>query len=102
MDPSVQARFIRELFDEFAERAQFGTDSGASEAFRAARSGAGFDPGALLERFGGEAGAAVRRGALVGAAAADLRCGAEPSGFNAALARMAGPLGERGSGGDVG
>ncbi len=54
------------------------------------------------ERLRESAGAAVKLGALVGAAAADLPFGAEPSGFDAALAKMAGPLGEQGSGGDVG
>ncbi len=43
------------------------------------------------------AGAAARLGALIGEAAADLPFGAEPSGFDAALAKMA----EEGDG-DVG
>jgi hypothetical protein len=48
------------------------------------------------------AGAAAALGALVGEAAAELPFGAEPSGFDAALAKMAGPLGEQGGGGDAG
>ncbi len=43
------------------------------------------------------AGAAARLGALIGEAAADLPFGAEPSGFDAAIAKMA----EEGDG-DVG
>lgn len=48
------------------------------------------------------AAAAATLGALVGEAAAELPFGAEPSGFDAALAKMAGPLGEQGGGGDAG
>jgi hypothetical protein len=48
------------------------------------------------------AGAVAALGALVGEAAAELPFGAEPSGFDAALAKMAGPLGEQGGGGDAG
>ncbi len=48
------------------------------------------------------AAAAAELGALVGEAATDLPFGAEPSGFDAAIAKMAGPLGEQGGGGDAG
>ncbi len=45
------------------------------------------------------AGAAAALGALVGAAAAELPFGAEPSGFDAAIAKLAGPLAEQGGDG---
>ncbi len=52
------------------------------------------------------AAAAATLGALVGAAAADLPFGAEPSGFDAAIAKLAVAAGGQGSGqggnGDVG
>ncbi len=53
------------------------------------------------ERLREPAGAAAALGALVGAAAADLPFGAEPSGFDAAIAKLAGPAG-RGAGGQGG
>ena len=54
------------------------------------------------ERLREPAGAAARLGALIGEAAAELPFGAEPSGFDAAIAKMAGPVGSRGGKGDVG
>ncbi len=48
------------------------------------------------------AGAAAKLGALVGAAAAELPFGAEPSGFDAAIAKLAGPAGGQGGDGDAG
>ncbi len=54
--------------------------------------GVEIEPAALREA----AAAAAALGALVGAAAAELPFGAEPSGFDAAIAKLAGPLGEQG------
>jgi len=54
--------------------------------------GVEMEPAAL----GGPAAAAAALGALVGAAAQDLPFGAEPSGFDAAIAKLAGPAGEQG------
>jgi hypothetical protein len=59
------------------------------------------------ERLREPAGAAAALGALVGAAAADLPFGAEPSGFDAAIARLSTAAdgqggGGRGGNGDVG
>ncbi len=50
------------------------------------------------ESLRGPAEAAAALGALVGAAAAELPFGAEPSGFDAAIAKLAGPLAEKGDG----
>ncbi len=60
--------------------------------------GVEIEPATLRE----PAGAAAALGTLVGAAAADLPFGAEPSGFHAAIAKLAGPAGEPGGDGDVG
>ena len=65
--------------------------------------GVEIEPAALRE----PAGAAAALGALVGAAAADLPFGAEPSGFDAAIAKLSAAAGgQQGSGqggnGDVG
>ncbi len=58
------------------------------------------------ERLREPAAAAAKLGALVGEAAADLPFGAEPSGFDAAIAKLAAavaaPVGEQGGGGDAG
>ncbi len=48
------------------------------------------------------AGAAATLGALVGAAAADLPFGAEPSGFDAAIAKLSIAASGQGSGGQGG
>ncbi len=60
--------------------------------------GVEIEPATLRE----PAGAAAALGALVGAAAADLPFGAEPSGFDAAIAQLAGPAGGPGGDGAVG
>ncbi len=59
--------------------------------------GVELEPAALRE----PAGAAAALGVLVGAAAAELPFGAEPSGFDAAIAKMAvGKKAEEGNGDD--
>ena len=58
--------------------------------------GVEIEPAALRE----SAGAAAKLGALVGAAAAELPFGAEPSGFDAATAKLA--AGAQGAGGQEG
>jgi hypothetical protein len=58
------------------------------------------------ERLREPAAAAAKLGALVGEAAAGLPFGAEPSGFDAAIAKLAAPVaapvGGQGGGGDAG
>ena len=54
------------------------------------------------ERLREPAAAAAGLGALVGAAAAGLPFGAEPSGFDAAIAKLSAAAGGRGGNGDVG
>lgn len=49
LDPTVQARFIRENLESFQEMAAHGTPVGDPEFFAALRPGQGISPGALLE-----------------------------------------------------
>ena len=56
--------------------------------------GADIEPESLRE----PAAAAAKLGALVGEAAAELPFGAEPSGFDAAIAKLAGAAGARAAG----
>ncbi len=60
--------------------------------------GVEIDPESLRE----PAGAAARLGALIGVAAAELPCGAEPSGFDAAIAKLSVAAGGQGRGGQGG
>ncbi len=60
--------------------------------------GVDIEPAALRE----PAGAAAALGALVGAAAADMPFGAEPSGFDAAIAKLSIAASGPGSGGQSG
>ncbi len=60
--------------------------------------GVDIEPAALRE----PAGAAAQLGALVGAAVADLPFGAEPSGFDAAIAKLSIAASGQGSGGQSG
>ncbi len=60
--------------------------------------GVDMEPESLRE----PAGAAAALGTLVGAAAAELPFGAEPSGFDAAIAKLAGRVGGREGDGDAG